>query len=484
MARVGWQRVLLLTLSIALGLGRPGAALGQRKARPAPADADARRKFEQAQAQYGLTRFVEAGQLYAEAYRMRPARTALLLYAGDAYKKDWEARRSMDSLGKAIEFFQRYLDLAAPGADLSRASRELGLLRPQLIEQERQARTRRLESAQGAAAIELVGRLLGERDTDGAERVLARARSEPGHSRAELTALYRLEGQLAARKGETARATAAWRAVLALEPGFSLPATEEASSSAAFGAASRASAGQRALVAQHVPAGAIRRGDPALVRVQIDSDPVDMIRIAAVSFRARGGSAFAEARYPKGERMALPLPADFVSTLEAGAHVEYYLRLLGERDAVLFEFGGPDAPFSFAVREKEAPPARPPVLVAAPTEAPSGGWLRAAGWSSLAGGGALLTLGVVTSAWGRSLEGDLDKACPPPDRICATEAARADNGRYEALRTFWRVGFVAGGVGAAAGALLLFLAPEPATRAKVRLAPFVGWGAGGVVGTF
>ncbi len=463
-------------------MAHPAWAATPRR-RPAPSDAEARRKFEEAQAQYGLTNFTEAARLYAEAYRLRPARTALLLYVGDAYKKDWQAHGTLESLRKAIEFFQRYLDLAPPSADPSRATRELEGLRPRLAEEEKRARSQRLESAHGVAAIELVGQLIRERDADGAEVVLARAKSEPGHARTEVAALFRLEAELAAAKGDGARAVAAFRALLALEPGFALPATAEPRSAAAFAEAFRANAGQR-LSAQHVPTSAIRRGVPARIRLQIDADPLAMIKAAQVSFRARGAGAWAEARYPSAANMVLSLPAEFVAALEAGSEVEYYVRLLGERDAILLEFGGAEAPFSFAVREPEVKATRP--LVAAPqrTAAEPSGALRTAGWAALAGGGGLLTLGVVTSAWGKSLEGDLDKACPAPERICGTAAARNENGRYETLRTLWRVGFIAGGTAVATGALLLWLSPDRPARVGVRLVPFVGWGLGGIVGVF
>jgi tetratricopeptide (TPR) repeat protein len=469
----------------------PGVAAAQRRGKPAVSDFDAaaKRKFEEAQAQYGLTNFVEAARLYAEAYRLRPARTTLLLYVGDAYKRDWEAQKAQASLKKAIEFFQRYLELAPAGADLSRARRELASLEPQLAEQERLARRRRLETAQGAAAFDLLGQLVRERDHEGAELILARVRSEPGRSRNELVSLLRLEARLAAEKGETERSIRAWRGALALEPRLAMPDAMPDTAepgSATLAAAQRAAAGQPPLSAQHTPAGAIRRGEAALVRVQIDADPLAMVKKAQVAFRTRGAGAWAEARFAVTPKMELRIPEEFVASLEVGARVEYHVRLLGDHDAVLFEFGGSEKPFDFVIRDVELKPLTSGVVSPrdASDDAMRSSPLRTAGWATLAGGGALLTLGAVTLGMGKSLEGDLDKACPPPDRICGSQDARNDNGRYESLRTWWRIGLIGGGVGAAAGATMLWLAPKPSSSAGMRVTPFLGLASGGISGVF
>jgi hypothetical protein len=71
----------------------------------------------------------------------------------------------------------------------------------------------------------------------------------------------------------------------------------------------------------------------------------------------------------------------------------------------------------------------------------------------------------------------------------------ADLDRYHTLGTLSTIGFVAGGVGAAAGVVLLLVKPQSTSastsgrsaskpRSAVNLTPFIGLAGAGVEGTF
>jgi hypothetical protein len=111
---------------------------------------------------------------------------------------------------------------------------------------------------------------------------------------------------------------------------------------------------------------------------------------------------------------------------------------------------------------------------------------RLAGWIALGAGGAGIALGGVTGVLAIGAQGDLDEGgCE--DGVCPRRLS-GDLDRYDALRVLSTVGFIAGGVGLAAGAVVLLTAPRgapPAERAAgARVAPWIGAGAAGVRGVF
>jgi hypothetical protein len=95
-------------------------------------------------------------------------------------------------------------------------------------------------------------------------------------------------------------------------------------------------------------------------------------------------------------------------------------------------------------------------------------------------GGLGLVVGGITGILSIGKHGDLKNACTtngqcPPDQKDALDS-------YHAMGTISTIGFVAAGVGAAAGAVLLFTAPKAAARAYV--SPYVGLGSVGATGVF
>jgi hypothetical protein len=132
------------------------------------------------------------------------------------------------------------------------------------------------------------------------------------------------------------------------------------------------------------------------------------------------------------------------------------------------------------------PPALPSVLVEQAAPAPHGGGGSLVPAFVAFGVGAVgLGVGAVTGALSLSNVSDLRSRCP--GNVCpSSQQSEVDSTRM--LGTVSTVGFIVGGVGAAAGAVLLLLR-KPSVEASSAhgprtVGPWVGAGAAGVEGTF
>ena len=125
----------------------------------------------------------------------------------------------------------------------------------------------------------------------------------------------------------------------------------------------------------------------------------------------------------------------------------------------------------------------PPAVPVGPKEAP--GRDRTLAWVSLGVGGAGLVVGAIFGGLALGKKGSLDGECTPT-KICGP-GAQSDLDAAQAFGTVSTVGFIVGGVGAAA-AIVLFLWPDPkpeaAPKSGVFLRPLLGPGSVGVLGTF
>ncbi len=107
---------------------------------------------------------------------------------------------------------------------------------------------------------------------------------------------------------------------------------------------------------------------------------------------------------------------------------------------------------------------------------------RTLGWVSLGVGGGALVLGSVTGIMALSQRDELDQGGCSDGHCYADQSDDVDG--YNTLRTLSTVGFVAGGVLAATGGVLLLTSPsKPATGAS-RVTPWVGLGSAGMSGRF
>lgn len=147
---------------------------------------------------------------------------------------------------------------------------------------------------------------------------------------------------------------------------------------------------------------------------------------------------------------------------------------------------------------EEAPPEANPEPVETPNTAPPADlateptWRKPAIISAFAVGGAGLVLGGVTGVMALSKHSKLSTDCP--SGTCG-RAQKEELDSYHTVGKLSTIGFVVGGVGAAAGVVLLLVKPRgssdaaaQATRHEqkraVSLTPFLGLGSAGVEGTF
>jgi hypothetical protein len=156
----------------------------------------------------------------------------------------------------------------------------------------------------------------------------------------------------------------------------------------------------------------------------------------------------------------------------------------GETVTLVLTPGGPP-PSAQPVVAPVVPPPTAPVGVAAtpapPAPAQGGSIRKTLGFVGIGVGGASLVMGGVTGGLALSKHGDLKTGCPastcPP-----TEYGALDN--FHLLSTLSTVGFVAGGVLAAAGVVLVATAPKTGATTGLRVAPVLGGGTAALTGEF
>lgn len=159
-------------------------------------------------------------------------------------------------------------------------------------------------------------------------------------------------------------------------------------------------------------------------------------------------------------------------------------------EVVLRETDTKTAALQFTPTVVVAPP--PAVVETAPPPPPqkdqrnpanAGSSQRTLGWVVLTLGGVGVGVGAVTGIMASGKKSDLENVCP--DLTHCPESSRGDVDSYNNLRTASSIGFIAGGVGVAAGLVLVFTAPKsPSARSRRGVQPFVGLGSAGVRGAF
>ncbi len=128
----------------------------------------------------------------------------------------------------------------------------------------------------------------------------------------------------------------------------------------------------------------------------------------------------------------------------------------------------------------------PPVKVAEDKPPPaSGSGRKTAAFVALGIGGAGLIVGGVTGVMALSKNKTANDACPN-DGACASKDAVDANSSAKSLATISTVGFIVGGVGVAAGAVLLLTAPSAPKTGSIHVVPTAGPTGGGLAafGTF
>jgi hypothetical protein len=144
---------------------------------------------------------------------------------------------------------------------------------------------------------------------------------------------------------------------------------------------------------------------------------------------------------------------------------------------------GVDAPVNPWNAHAGAPPAAPPPAASnlpPPTPAQGSSIRRTLGFVGIGVGGAGLAMGLVTGGVALGKHGSLAKLCP--DGQCINQESAVDS--YHVMTTLSTAGFVAGGVLAATGVVLLVTAPRPSATENAWIAPIVGAGYVGAEGSF
>lgn len=112
-------------------------------------------------------------------------------------------------------------------------------------------------------------------------------------------------------------------------------------------------------------------------------------------------------------------------------------------------------------------------------------------WVAFGVGGAGLITGAIAGGVAMGKHSDISQKCTPDQNSCSYPGADKDISSYHSVATISTVGFIVGGVGVAAGVVLLLtqpkaesVAPSAPPPAALRVIPTVGLGSIGAVGEF
>jgi hypothetical protein len=97
-------------------------------------------------------------------------------------------------------------------------------------------------------------------------------------------------------------------------------------------------------------------------------------------------------------------------------------------------------------------------------------------------GGVGLLVGGVTGMIALSKHSDLNGKCP--GGTCPDKSLQSDVDSYHSMGMISTIGFIAAGLGAAAGTVLLLTAPSDSARTSAFVTPYIGPGSVGATGRF
>jgi len=117
------------------------------------------------------------------------------------------------------------------------------------------------------------------------------------------------------------------------------------------------------------------------------------------------------------------------------------------------------------------------------TASSGGNGLKIAGFVALGIGGAGLIMGGITGGLALGDHGTLANECGADGKSCPS-TAKSTIDDYHLMGTLSTVGFVVGGVGVAAGIVMLVLAPSPKKQNMGWIQPYIGLGSVGAYGQF
>lgn len=216
-----------------------------------------------------------------------------------------------------------------------------------------------------------------------AVRVLEAARAQTGNDRSTLLRILELQGIVAASLGRAEQARSAFRLLVVLEPSYVLKGKYSPKVTTPFYEAKGWVTDHGSLRFEPVPA-VVDNGRVELVVARVESDPLKLAR--DVRFHVQES--------PKGDfrEVVVPLQGGLARVAVKGEPVRWWAELLGERDEVLEQIGSAEKPVVDTARQE---PKKPAVAAAqAPAVAPGAVVLTPRSFSYVAGGGAVVALGV------------------------------------------------------------------------------------------
>jgi hypothetical protein len=136
---------------------------------------------------------------------------------------------------------------------------------------------------------------------------------------------------------------------------------------------------------------------------------------------------------------------------------------------------------------KSPTPATPPSSDAPAAQAGVGGEasgapLRTYAYVAFGVGAVGLLVGGITGGLALGKHGTLNDECK--DGVCRSSSAKSDLDSFHTMTSVSTVGFILGGVGVAAGAVLFFVSPSTSSTKSAWITPTIGPGSIGAVGRF
>ncbi|MCC6336164.1 MAG: hypothetical protein IT380_19530 [Myxococcales bacterium] len=331
----------------------------------------------------------------------------------------------------------------------------------------------------GNAKLAEAKKLADDLQLDKAAKALEAAKKVEGNDLAATQDILALEGIIAATQGKGAKARDAFRELLVLNPKYKLAADQPPRVRTPFYEA-KEWAEDNALVTS---ASAVTR--PGLVESVTVTVEKDVLKLArAVRFHLKVGGSERTADAPLGQgRAAVPVGAKAVA---------WWYELLGERGRALVAVNdtspreeAADVAVAAVVPPPEPKPEpveplpEPPPEKPAPgveTSAKPGGWMKPVGWSLVGAGAVAAGVGVLFGVQANASRSAVANAETNSEGVITgltQKEAAALEARAQSQATVANILFVAGGVLAAAGVVIVVV-DGLGGGAKVTLAPAPG----------
>lgn len=234
------------------------------------------------------------------------------------------------------------------------------------------------------AKLQAAKKQIDSLEFEGAAKLLSEAAEVTGNERAVVLEILELQGIVWGSLGGTDMARNAFRALLLLNPTYTLPRGQSPRVRAPFNLAKEQTAASGLVLEADV-----QRGSQVIeaLAVRVKNNVPSLGQVVAFHL-AVGGEARTE---------RVKLDKEGRASVKVGAkRVKWWAELLGARDAVLMHLGDATHPMEEEAPDLVEPPPAP--LVTEPSSPPPSGWVRPLGITLLASGAVAVGIGVVLGA--------------------------------------------------------------------------------------